>query len=137
MPQPFEPTRSDRKTVYANSPCRRIFRQFDYSKLRKSKVIRAVVRTHNLSVWLLSEDQLVATLRCLLEDGVFESDSVAQSRFPELFKFPQVESPAAESFSDNLSQSFAYIPMDLQKSIQADSLKRNTRYLNFPHNVTY
>lgn len=91
--------------------------------LRKSKAIRAVVRKHKFGVWYLSEDQLI-TLRCLLEDGVFEYDSVAQSRFPELFRSPLVESASAASFNANPLHSFAYIPMDLQKPIQLDSLER-------------
>lgn len=65
-----------------------VFRRFENACLRKRKPIRAVVQSHDLEVWPFSRNRLVEILQHLLKERIFESDDVARSTFPELFKTP-------------------------------------------------
>ena len=81
-------SREDQKSVYRSRECRIIFRQFDNARLRKQKSIRAVVQRHSLEVWPFSRRRLTEILQELLKNQIFESDHIARSTFPELFKPP-------------------------------------------------
>ncbi|EGY23750.1 BTB/POZ domain-containing protein [Verticillium dahliae VdLs.17] len=91
----MEVSRDDRIRVYRSTACRRVFGQYENSCLRKQKAIRKVVEANYLQVATYSDDELVRILQDLLADGIFISDSIAQRRFPDLFKETKPTPPVA------------------------------------------
>lgn len=75
------------RTVYL--ACRPIFTG-QTALVRKLKKIRELVKQHRISLDALlaeyGEQQLVKTLKVLLDDNIFQSDSKAEREFPELFQ---------------------------------------------------
>ncbi|KAF1730689.1 hypothetical protein CRV24_008758 [Beauveria bassiana] len=120
------PSRTEKKNVYSDSTLRRLFRQPRFAHLRQAKPVRLAIRQHHLSVWPYQEARLVQIVRELLQDCVFESDYIAQSHFPELFKssrpqLPSVREPIDES-STVSSIHLSYVPPDLQISMRENIL---------------
>lgn len=75
------------RTVYL--ACKPIFTG-QTALVRKLKKIRELVKQHRISLDALvaeyGEQQLVKTLKVLLDDNIFQSDSKAEKEFPELFQ---------------------------------------------------
>ncbi|PMB65622.1 hypothetical protein BM221_008983 [Beauveria bassiana] len=115
--------------VYCNNKCRALFRQPRNAALRKAKLVRDLVQRHRLSVWLYSENQLVAILRSLLQDQVFESDYTARHTFPELFHSPEPQ-PTPAASTDVKPSAVSESIMTLQESIRASVLERRARLLD-------
>ncbi|KAM3551744.1 hypothetical protein MY1884_007569 [Beauveria asiatica] len=127
------PSRTEKKNVYSDSTLRRLFRQPRFAHLRQVKPVRLAIRQHHLSVWPYQEARLVQIVRELLQDCVFESDYIAQSHFPELFKssrpqLPSVREPIDES-STVSSIHLSYVPPDLQISMRENILVQRAGYM--------
>lgn len=75
------------RTVYL--ACRPIFTG-QTALVRKPKKIRELVEQHRISLDALvaeyGEQKLVQTLKVLLDDNIFQSNSTAEREFPELFQ---------------------------------------------------
>ncbi|KAI9782819.1 MAG: hypothetical protein M1839_004570 [Geoglossum umbratile] len=76
-----------KKSVYLS--CRRLF-SGQYASLRKLKSIRKRLQENRNSIGVLAMqyqiDSIAAVVKVLLEGRVFESTSIAQRHFPELFE---------------------------------------------------
>lgn len=133
MPQP---TRSEKKNVYSDSTLRRLFRQPRFAQLRQVRPVRLAIRQHNIAVWPYNETKLVQIVRILLQDCVFQSDYIAQSHFPELFKSTRPQVPSVREPKDESSAlpsiHLSYVPPDLRMTMRENVLAQRARYVR-PH----
>ncbi|KAH6977665.1 hypothetical protein EDB80DRAFT_593534, partial [Ilyonectria destructans] len=75
------------------------------------KTVKAVVQHHDLSVLNISNEKLIQILQYLLREGVFSSNNIARTIFPELFQPitpPGQEVPKPPSQQTSIMQEFIF-----------------------------
>lgn len=97
------------KSFHCFLSSRRVFTTHKNAALRQKKTIKAVVQHHDLSVLNISNEKLIQILQYLLREGVFSSNNIAWTIFPELFQpltLPVQEVPKPPSPQTSIMQEF-------------------------------
>jgi hypothetical protein len=108
-------TAAQKRRVYL--ACKAIF-SGNNSCLRKQKSIRKLVDKHKWSLISLTSDygegKVVDMLKLLLEQGIFDSELLAQREFPELFRSSPARDVQRTASEDDAARSTAGLLDEIQ-----------------------